>query len=370
MTVDIGFAFSQNPLSAGDPGAPSYDSAGWNHQSIRLTGAWNAPASMLWDFDKYTDHGQTAQSLKNNTSKLIGFSMPSPSRWQPLLRLDGSRAPISFASSLSALPQGQYTVTSRTYRDACNPSYREELFYFYIGKYTPATFTPVVPTATTSPTPTMPPTPTPPQPAVPNATLRVSIHSTLDPSSSDSDPRNAVYKSTGNQISWPAGEVLDFTPRVQISLSPPSPVYAGYRYQAHVRDWSFVSSVSQSAATTADALGRVGCRGTSATQTNGASGNVCTYPYIGGASLTDTTEPTEAQMANQAHVYWAVGAPRSMRSDVYVYNLGQLRQVDLKVEVRIVVEVVNVATGQVVASRTDTTSGTFGVALVVPRSVK
>jgi hypothetical protein len=75
-------------------------------------------------------------------------------------------------------------------------------------------------------------------------------------------------------------------------------------------------------------------------------------------------------MANQAHVYWAVGKPQSMRSDVYVYNLGQLQQVDLRVEVRIVVEVVNVATGQVVASRTDTTTGTFGVALVVPRSVK
>jgi hypothetical protein len=38
--------------------------------------------------------------------------------------------------------------------------------------------------------------------------------------------------------------------------------------------------------------------------------------------------------------------------------------------VRIVVEVVNVATGAVVASRTDTATGTFGVSLVVPRSTK
>jgi len=163
--------------------------------------------------------------------------------------------------------------------------------------------------------------------------------------------------------------VLNFTPRVQISLSPSAPTYSGYRYQAHVKDWSYASSVGQNAATAADAMGRAGCRG-SATQTNGASGKVCTYAYIGGASLSDTTEPTEAQMANQAHVYWAVGKPQSMRPDVYVYNLGQLQQVDLKVEVRIVVEVVNVATNQVVASRTDTTTGTFGVALVVPRSVK
>ena len=75
-------------------------------------------------------------------------------------------------------------------------------------------------------------------------------------------------------------------------------------------------------------------------------------------------------MATQAHVYWAVGKPLTMRPDVYVYNLGNLQSVDLKVEVRIVVEVVNVATGQVVDSRTDTTTGTFGVALVVPRSAK
>ena len=50
-------------------------------------------------------------------------------------------------------------------------------------------------------------------------------------------------------------------------------------------------------------------------------------------------------MAAQALVYWAVDKPQSMRSIVYVYNLGQLQQVDLRIEVRIVVEVVNVATG-------------------------
>ena len=66
----------------------------------------------------------------------------------------------------------------------------------------------------------------------------------------------------------------------------------------------------------------------------------------------------------------SASAPRSMRPDVYVYTLGPLQQADLKVEVRIVVEVVNVATGAVVASRTDTAIGTFGVSLVVPRSTR
>jgi hypothetical protein len=225
--------------------------------------------------------------------------------------------------------------------------------------------TPSLPTAT--PRPTYTPTPLPPAPPVPAANFNISIHSTLDPNSADSNPSNAVYKSTGNTISWPAGEVLDFTPRVQISVT--QPIYSGYRVQAHVQDWSYVSSLSQRAATTKDALGRTGCRG-SGRLTSGASGAVCTYAYIGGTSLTDSKQPTDADMTTQAHIYWAPSVPQSMRSDVYTYALGQLQAADLTVEVRIVVEVVNVATGSVVGSRTDTATSTFGVSLVVPRSAK
>jgi hypothetical protein len=362
-TADVTFSFSQNPLNAGDPTAPFYDSAGWNHQDIRFSGAWNVPASMRWDYEKYTDHGTTAQMLTLDNQFLREFSAPSPERFRPLARQDPNRMPISFASSLSAMPPGQYSLTSTTYRDACNPSFREETFFFYIG--TPRLVATAQPTATPTPSPT----PQPPQPAVPNASFTLSLHSTFDPKNSDSDPHNAVYTSSGSQVAWPAGEVMDFTPRVRISLSPSAPSYSGYRYQAHVKDWSFVGSLGQNAATATDALGRRGCRG-AATQSSSASGAVCTYAYVGGASLTDTTTPTEAQMASQAHAYWAVGTPRTMRADVYVYNLAQLQQVDLTIEVRIVVEVVNVTTGQVVRSRTDTATGTFGVALVVPRSVR
>jgi hypothetical protein len=240
---------------------------------------------------------------------------------------------------------------------------------FVAGKagYQP-TSTPVFELPPTA-TPTATPTPEPPPPPVPDASFKISIHSTLDPNSNDSDADNAVYKSTGTTIAWPAGEVLDFTPRVQMVLNPATPSYSGYRFRAHVQDWSFVSSIGQQAASSKDGMGRVGCRG-SGRQTSGKAGAVCTYAYIGGSSLSDTTEPTEDQMASQAHVYWAQSAPRSMRPDVYVYSLGQLGNVDLKVEVRIVVEVVNVATGEVVGSRTDTATGSFGVNLVVPRSAK
>jgi len=224
-----------------------------------------------------------------------------------------------------------------------------------------------VPTATSSPTPS--PTPLPPAPPVPGANFTISIHSTLDPNNADSDADNGVYRSQGNTIAWPAGEVLDFTPRVQITLNPAAPAYSGYRFQAHVDGWNYVSSLGQNAATSSDSMGRSGCRGGGAL-ISGMRGPACGYHYIGGTSQSDTTEPTEADMASQAHVYWAVGTPQSMRPDVYVYNLGELQQADLTVEVRIVVEVVNVATGAVVASRTDHASGTFGVSLVAPRSAK
>ncbi len=223
------------------------------------------------------------------------------------------------------------------------------------------------PTATPSPTPS--PTPLPPAPPVPDATFNISIHSTLDPNNADSDADNGVYRSEDNTIAWPAGEVLDFTPRVQITLNPAAPAYGGYRFQAHVDGWNYVSSLGQNAATRGDSLGRSGCRG-GGTLVSGMSGPACGYHYIGGGSLTDTTEPTEADMASQAHVYWAVGTPQSMRPDVYVYNLGDLQQADLTVEVRIVVEMVNVASWLVVASRTDHARGIFGVSLVAPRSVK
>ena len=310
----------------------------------------------------------------NGPMQFSGFDRLHGGGWtprEPRPRMNRFVAPDLKIGFVTFIPQAghTYVVWSWNGHGAC----RVEAPRWTVAQFTatdrpPETFTPI-PTASPSPTPTNTPTPTPPPPPIPNATFKVSIHSTLDPNNNDGDPRNGVYTSDGNTISWPAGEVLDFTPRVQITLSPPAPVYNGYRFQAHVQDWSYVSSLGQNAATTPDGMGRAGCRG-SATMTSGSAGPVCSYTYIGGTSINDTTEPTEAQMAGQAHVYWTVGAPQSMRPDVYVYDLSQLQQADLKVEVRIVVEVVNVSTGNIVASSTQVATGTFGVSLIVPRSVK
>jgi hypothetical protein len=361
-TVDVDFSFSQNPMAAGDPRAPYNDTYGWNHQDIRLSGNWNGNGGMRWDYEKYTDHGNVDDMLTIDNQFTHGFSNPSPGRWRPLPRMDANRAPISFATSYSGLPPGQYTITSKTYRDACNPSYREEKFYFWVGN------NPITPTPAATATPQPSPTPLPPAPPVPAANFQLSIHSTLDPNSNDSNPSNAVYRSTGNTISWPAGEVLDFTPRVRMTLSPSAPSYPGYAYRAKITGWSFVSSLGLKADTNADGLSRTGCRGSGRAGTNSLNG--CEYAYIGGASLSDSTEPTDSQMANQAHVYWAASKPGAMRNDIYTYVVSPLRKVDLVVEVRIVVEVVNVALNQVVDSETRVVRGAFNVNLVVPRSVK
>ena len=383
--------FDQTPAYGGPPPNNLSDGGAnmgyWRWQDLRLFRAiqWDASSQMNWDYigdmrwelayvgGDHDDNGYDDNLRLAYEPMATLWSRPMPERF--MMRGDEhprNEPPIDFTSTLQDLAPGIYLIASRTHQDACNAHQRMVGFYFRVNDprlpITPTT-PPATAIPTVTPSPTATPTPLPPPPPVPNATFKVSIHSTLDPNSNDSDPDNAVYKSNGNQIAWPAGEVLDFTPRVQITLSPSAPAYPGYRFRAHVRDWSFVSSLGQNAATATDALGRRGCRG-SGTTTNGAAGPVCTYDYIGGASLNDTTEPNEADMASQAHVYWAVGKPLSMRPDVYVYNLGNLQSVDLKVEVRIVVEVVNVATGQVVDSRTDTTTGTFGVALVVPRSAK
>ncbi len=99
-TVDVAFAFSQVPTAAGDPNPPAYDTHGWNHQDIRLSGSWNVSAAMRWDFESYTDHGLIDRMLTIDNHFLRDFSAPSPGRWRSMPRHE-----ISFATALSVLFQ-------------------------------------------------------------------------------------------------------------------------------------------------------------------------------------------------------------------------------------------------------------------------
>jgi hypothetical protein len=218
----------------------------------------------------------------------------------------------------------------------------------------------------------------PPQPPrVDESTeLQLAIHSELDPRSRDTNPANAVYRSAGATVSWPSGEVLDFTPRARITLPSLSVEEAQfYELRARVTGWSIVSyevegetiAASGGADSDRDAMGRSGCRGGS---TSDAGLDGCAYPYIGGRSAEDPTEPTEEQMRDQAHVYWSASRPRSMRPDVYTFDVAGLPTVGLTLQARVEIEVVSRETGLVVATDGQRREQTFRVRLVAPRSVK
>lgn len=219
--------------------------------------------------------------------------------------------------------------------------------------------------------------PPPPPPQLSDSLgMQLAIHSELDPRSQDTSETNAVYRSTGSTITWPSGEVLDFTPRATITLPELSAEEAlFYSVRARITGWSIVSYEVDGKTYAADgvgeqdrdALGRSGCRQGSTTQP-GLDG--CAYPYIGGRSADDETEPTEAQMAGQAHVYWSATRPLSMRPDVYTFRVRGLSTMHLTVQVLVEVEVVSRETGLVLGVETQRREQAYTVRLVAPRSAK
>ncbi|GIV96998.1 MAG: hypothetical protein KatS3mg057_1655 [Herpetosiphonaceae bacterium] len=209
----------------------------------------------------------------------------------------------------------------------------------------------------------------PPPPAPPTATgdLYLHIHSTYD-------PQRGVYRSTTQEISWPQGEVLDFTPFVQLAPLPVAP--PGWQYRQTVVAWSLVSTTvngKERAAAAKDDLQRSGCRQRAEPPDNPAadlSGLLgCHYHYL--------DAPTSAEMARQAHSYWAAFLPPQMRDDVYVYRLAPIQPVYLRVQVAVLVEVLRSdgtpalepVTGRPLR-QTQILEQTFKVNLVVPRSAR
>jgi hypothetical protein len=214
----------------------------------------------------------------------------------------------------------------------------------------------------------------------------LAIYSDLDPQSHNSSATDAVYLSTGTRINWPAGEVLDFTPRLtdlDLGQAPPWP----YAYRAKVTGWVIVSYAVNGTTIdphAPDAKGRAGCRRLSAPHGSLAG---CAYAYIDGDSIgaiRSGTLPTEAQMRDQGHVYWsAPPPPDAMRDDVHVYVSDPLDHVQLTVAVEVEITVINAYPGDPIddptlppvevtpppAPQRQTLTQTFDVTLVVPRSV-
>lgn len=209
--------------------------------------------------------------------------------------------------------------------------------------------------------------PTPPAPPTATGDLYLNIHSTYD-------PQRGVYRSTTQEISWPQGEVLDFTPFVQLAPLPVVP--PGWQYRQTVVAWSLVSTTvngKERAAAAQDDRQRSGCRQRAEPPDNPAadlSGLLgCRYRYL--------DAPTSADMASQAHSYWAAFLPPQMRDDVYVYRLAPIQPVYLRVQVAVLVEVLQSdgtpalepVTGRPLR-QTQILEQIFKVNLVVPRSAR
>lgn len=178
--------------------------------------------------------------------------------------------------------------------------------------------------------------------------------------SSDFDPAAGIYRSAGDTISWPAGEVLNFAPAVTL-VAPASPDPA-LTYRSRVIAWSFVSSGGHSVHSV-DVMGHSGCRLRSEPAPGDADGLAgCAYRYL--------ERPTTDAMRLQAHAFWSAGTPLDMCIDVYTYDLGRLRDTDLTLQVAIRTEVIDSVTGQVLASATEIKTATFAVRLAAPRSAR
>lgn len=194
---------------------------------------------------------------------------------------------------------------------------------------------------------------------LPQATFRLRIHSSLD-------PNDGVYLTSGSAFRWPAGEVLDFAPFVE--LTPPAqPPEGFYRVTQQVVAWSFVRSGGMQPSG-ASCKARV-------TPTAGAIANAdlsvlqgCVYRYL--------PNPTAGEMAGMGHLYWAATPPERMRADVYVLTPLPAGPTDLALQVAVLTTLSENGSydlngdgnaTSVLLYRTHAVAGSFTPTLIVPR---
>lgn len=232
--------------------------------------------------------------------------------------------------------------------------------------------------------------PPPDYPALSSA-LQLAIHSELDPHHGGPSETDGVYYAEGDTIAWPAGEVLDFSPRLtSFELDPPP---FPLEYRARILRWRIVGyEVNGQAypAAGADSRGIAGCRRGGSPFADPDGRVTCAYPYPGaapaGARVADflpTRTLLEAAMADQGHVYWTKPIAPPMRSDVYLFTVDPLEPVSLTVAVDVELWTVNACPDLAIAPYVCGTpiempqpprtqrpiAQTFTVQLLVPRSV-
>jgi hypothetical protein len=204
--------------------------------------------------------------------------------------------------------------------------------------------------------------------------MRIAIHSELDPLSLDQNSENGVYPSDTDTIAWPAGEVLDATPLLTVTIPTlPAPGDAYYVAQARIIGWSLVDvevGGQRRSAADGDDLGRSGCRERVQPLEAAPELDGCRYRYVARGALGNPAAPTEPDMAQQAHLFFAVGLPLQMRPDVYVYTLSGLERVRVRMQALVEVSLLNRQTGVLVRQERQIHEQTFVIRLVAPRSVR
>ncbi|HEY0738722.1 MAG TPA: hypothetical protein VGD69_27635 [Herpetosiphonaceae bacterium] len=195
--------------------------------------------------------------------------------------------------------------------------------------------------------------------------MKLRIHSRYD-------GRKAVYESSGNAITWPQGEVLDWMPK--INLDVPASSDPAFTNHGRIVAWSYVSSTVNgdevmSSGATGAILRQNGCASdryqprredTAGTDTSGLTG--CIFGY--------RDDVTGADMAGQAHSVWSVLDFIDMDRNVYVYRMTDLAPVTIKLQIKVYTWAADNATGHTVpgSEATEIVTESFTVNLVTPRS--
>jgi uncharacterized repeat protein (TIGR01451 family) len=219
--------------------------------------------------------------------------------------------------------------------------------------------------------------------------LRLALRSELDPNSQDRRPDNGVYLSAGAGFSWPAGETLDFTPRlVRLSIPDEAALPFPYAYRARVVGWSLRSVTVNGqtfSPTEGDSRSRSGCRPGAVPAARPALLEGCAYGYLDGGSIEAIRRaalPDESQMRGQARIYWTQPPAPDVPSEVYLYAAEPLTAARLEVQVEVELQIVNAAPGEIGGvplpevpvvplpdPQRQLVSEVFEVTLLVPRSI-
>ncbi|MGQ9828771.1 MAG: DUF11 domain-containing protein, partial [Roseiflexus sp.] len=184
---------------------------------------------------------------------------------------------------------------------------------------------------------------------------------------SEFDPEHQVYRSTGGSITWPAGEILDFTPSVFLRETQVGLPY--YFLRRRIVAWSFVRSGPVKA--TAPCKDREEPTAQDLEHADLSRMRGCVYRYM--------INPSPEDMRRQGHLFWSEFAPDSMRPDVYTVRPLPRNGTDLVIQYAVLTEAVETnledvdgdgVTGSVLERRTDILETPYRVYLVVPRDAR